>query len=93
MVVNATTEPTDRSMPPDTITNVMPIATISRKALSTSRPSSTCSEKNPVYITEPKPNSAQNSTMVTTIGSVRGSTRRSRRFLILLPLQGAFSWA
>src|SRR5471032_3533382 len=66
MVVNATTEPTDRSMPPDTITNVMPIATISRNALSTSKPSSTCREKNPVYITEPNPNSTTNKTIVTT---------------------------
>src|ERR1700754_5144026 len=68
MVVSATTEPTDRSMPPDTITNVMPSATISRNELSTSRPSSTCSEKKPVYITEPKPNSAANKAIVTTIG-------------------------
>ena len=58
----------------------MPIATISRNALSTSRPSSTCNEKKPVYITEPKPNSAANSTIVTTIGSVRGSTQTVEEF-------------
>ena len=34
--VSASTEPTDRSMPPVTITNVMPTARISRKALSSS---------------------------------------------------------
>ncbi|MGF6542648.1 hypothetical protein OKW32_005998 [Paraburkholderia youngii] len=88
IVVSATIEPTDRSMPPDTITNVMPIATISRNALSTSRSSSTCHEKKPVYITEPKPNSAQNSRTVTAIGSVRGSITRasaSRKRVIVPP--------
>ena len=34
--VSASTEPTDRSMPPVTMTNVMPTARISRKALSSS---------------------------------------------------------
>ena len=34
--VRASTDPTDRSMPPVTITNVMPTARISRKALSSS---------------------------------------------------------
>ena len=47
MVVSATTEPTERSMPPDRITKVMPIATTSRKALSISRFSSTWPEKKP----------------------------------------------
>src|SRR5258705_7604312 len=34
IVVNATTDPTDRSIPPDRITNVMPTATTSRNPLS-----------------------------------------------------------
>jgi hypothetical protein len=86
IVVSATTEPTERSIPPETITNVMPIATINRNALSISRSSSTCSEKKPVYITEPKPKSAQNSRMVTAIGNVRGSKIRAQistsRFIV-----------
>jgi hypothetical protein len=47
MVVKATTEPTDRSMPPDRITKLMPIATTSRKALSISRLRNTWPEKKP----------------------------------------------
>ncbi|CKU68729.1 Uncharacterised protein [Mycobacterium tuberculosis] len=47
MVVNAITEPTDRSMPPERITKVMPTATTMRKALSISRLRNTCAEKNP----------------------------------------------
>jgi len=53
MVVSATTDPTERSMPPDRITNVMPTATMMRKALSISRLRKTWAEKNPVYSTEP----------------------------------------
>ena len=48
MVVSAITEPTDRSMPPDRITNVMPTATMHRKALSISRLRKTWGEKKPV---------------------------------------------
>ncbi len=47
MVVSAITEPTDRSMPPDRITKVMPTATTMRKALSISRLRNTCAEKKP----------------------------------------------
>ena len=36
-LVNAITEPIDRSMPPDRITKVMPTAAMPRKALSVSR--------------------------------------------------------
>ncbi|MDT4889734.1 hypothetical protein FQZ97_1264760 [compost metagenome] len=47
IVVSAITEPTDRSMPPDRITKVMPTATTMRKALSISRLRNTCAEKKP----------------------------------------------
>ncbi|MNT91282.1 hypothetical protein D3C72_2323500 [compost metagenome] len=48
MVVSATTEPTDRSMPPERITKVMPTATMIKKALSISRLRNTWAEKKPV---------------------------------------------
>ncbi|MNP47580.1 hypothetical protein D3C76_1416420 [compost metagenome] len=48
IVVKAIMEPTDKSIPPETITKVMPTAAISRKALSINRLSSTCIEKKPV---------------------------------------------
>jgi hypothetical protein len=47
MVVSAITDPTDRSMPPDRITKVMPTATMHRKALSIKRLRNTCGEKKP----------------------------------------------
>ena len=43
-VVNPITEPTDRSMPPEMMTNVMPTATIPRNALSVSRSAATRTE-------------------------------------------------
>ncbi|MCY1312678.1 hypothetical protein D9M70_631210 [compost metagenome] len=48
MVLSATTEPTERSMPPERITKVMPTATMIRKALSISRLRNTWDEKKPV---------------------------------------------
>ncbi len=48
MVVSATTAPTDRSMPPERMTKVMPTATMMRKALSISRLRNTWAEKKPV---------------------------------------------
>src|SRR5256885_10022943 len=45
MLVNATTAPTDRSMPPERITNVAPTAAIPRKALSPNRFTITRSEE------------------------------------------------
>ena len=48
IVVSATTEPTDRSIPPARITKVMPTATTSRKALSISRLRNTWPLKKPV---------------------------------------------
>ena len=48
IVVSAMTEPTDRSMPPERITKVMPTATMHRKALSISRLRKTWLEKKPV---------------------------------------------
>jgi len=68
MVVSATIEPTDRSIPPDRMTNVMPTATISRKALSISRFMNTCAERNPGYLSEPARNIRMNSPMVTRSG-------------------------
>jgi hypothetical protein len=47
IVVSAITEPTERSMPPERITKVMPTATMIRKALSISRLRNTCAEKKP----------------------------------------------
>ena len=44
---SATTEPTERSMPPVRITKVIPTASTMRKALSTNRLSTTCAAKNP----------------------------------------------
>jgi hypothetical protein len=48
MVVNAITEPTERSMPPARITKVMPTAQMIRKALSMNRFRNTCGAKKPV---------------------------------------------
>ena len=47
IVESATTEPTDRSIPPVRITNVMPTASTIRNALSTNRFSTTCGEAKP----------------------------------------------
>ena len=47
MVVSAMTAPTDRSMPPDRITNVIPTATMHRNELSITRLRNTCGERNP----------------------------------------------
>jgi hypothetical protein len=46
IVVSAITAPTDRSMPPERITNVMPTATMHRNALSMIRFRNTCGERN-----------------------------------------------
>ena len=75
MVVSATTEPTERSMPPDRITNVMPTATMMRKALSISRLRKTWAEKKPVYSTEPSVAMATNSEMVAASGRYLGLNR------------------
>ena len=45
IVVSAITAPTERSMPPERITNVMPTPTMHRKALSISRLRNTWAEK------------------------------------------------
>src|ERR1035437_2998401 len=82
MVLNATTDPTDRSMPPDRITKVMPTATMTKKALSISRFKNTCAEKNPLYDTEPNTDMAANSDTVAAKGMyllanfMRGSQRQ-----------------
>ena len=47
VVESATLEPTDRSMPPVRITNVMPTASRIRKLLSSSRLNSTCGSVKP----------------------------------------------
>ena len=47
MVDRASTEPTDRSMPPETITKVMPTAITSKKALSINRLKITCVDSRP----------------------------------------------
>ena len=44
--VSATTDPTERSMPPVRMTNVIPTATTSRKALSMKMFSTTCGSPN-----------------------------------------------
>jgi len=75
MVVSATTEPTERSIPPDRITNVMPTATMMRKALSISRLRNTWAEKNPVYSAEPSVAMAMNSEMVAASGRYLGLNR------------------
>ena len=46
IVDSATTDPTDRSMPPVRITNVIPTASTTRNELSISRLSSTCPDAN-----------------------------------------------
>ncbi len=45
MVVSATIDPTDRSMPPEMITKVMPTATTSRNPLSINRLTNTCGDR------------------------------------------------
>ena len=47
IVDSATTDPTDRSMPPVRITKVMPTASTIRNALSISRLSTTCGSAKP----------------------------------------------
>src|SRR5688500_1764623 len=73
IVVSARTEPTDRSMPPVRITNVMPIATIARKALSIARLRKTCGARKESYCAAPYTTSAMNSTRVATSGTMRRS--------------------
>ena len=46
-VVRATTPPTDRSIPPDRITKVMPIALISRNGVARNRLRKTCGSRMP----------------------------------------------
>ena len=61
MVVSAMTEPTERSMPPEMMTKVIPMAVTSRKALSMKRLRKTCSEKKESKVTDPAPNITTNS--------------------------------
>ena len=71
IVARASMEPTERSMPPEMITNVIPTARIRRYALSMKRLRKFCAAKNPVNATEPSPNITMNSARVTNIGRVR----------------------
>jgi hypothetical protein len=53
IVVRATTEPTERSIPPERITKVIPTAAIPKNALSIKRLINTCNEKKLGYAKEP----------------------------------------
>jgi hypothetical protein len=68
MVESATTEPTERSMPPVRMTNVMPTASTMRKALSTNRFAMTCPEAKPRYWLAPAAKTSTSSTRVTSTG-------------------------
>ena len=68
----ASMEPTDRSMPPEMMTNVIPTARISRYALSMKRLRKFWTAKNPGNAIEPNPNMMMNSPRVT----------RTERFLM-----------
>ncbi len=74
-VVNATTAPTERSMPPVRITKVMPVATTSKKALSIRRFRNTCGARKPSYLRPPASDSATNSDTVTASDTAPGSRR------------------
>ena len=52
-VVRATTPPTDRSIPPDRITNVIPIALISRNGAARNMLRKTCGSRIPSYTSAP----------------------------------------
>ena len=69
-VDRATTEPTDRSMPPVRITNVMPIATTSRNELSMKTLRITWPVANPGYRTAPSVNIETSRARVDRIGHV-----------------------
>ena len=69
MVVSAMTEPTERSIPPEMMTNVMPMAVMARNALSMKKLRKTCSEKNPSNRSEPAPYMNRNRPRVTAMGS------------------------
>ncbi len=68
IVVSATTEPTDRSMPPVRMTNVMPTATTSRNALSMKTFRMIWPVAKPSYRMPPATNIATNSAPVTSTG-------------------------
>jgi hypothetical protein len=53
IVVRATTEPTERSMPPDRITRLIPVADTSKNDLSINRLRKVCKEKKPRNDMEP----------------------------------------
>ncbi len=69
MVVSAITEPTERSIPPEMMTKVIPIAAITRKELSINKLRKTWSEKKPLNATEPAPNITTKSPTVITSGT------------------------
>ena len=73
--VKPMTAPIDKSIPPEKITRVIPIAAIPRKALSANRPTITRAEKNPLYETAVAPNSVTRIIAVTISG--RCGPRRS----------------
>ena len=68
MVVSAMTEPTDRSMPPEMMTKVIPMAVTPRKALSMKKLRKTWSEKKLSNSIDPAPNITQKRAMVTVDG-------------------------
>ncbi len=66
--VSAITAPTDKSIPPDKITKVMPTAAIIKNALSLSKLKNTRELPKPSNCTEPIPNNTKNKMQVTARG-------------------------
>jgi hypothetical protein len=81
------TEPTERSIPPDKITNVIPTATTIKNALSINKFKNTCVEKKPVYLKDPKIYMVMNNTMV----AVRGRCLESIDILLMIASLPHFS--
>src|SRR5690606_6840147 len=66
--VSAITAPTDKSIPPDKITKVMPTAAIIKNALSLSKLKNTRELPKPSNCTEPMANNTKNKQQVTASG-------------------------
>ena len=69
IIDSATTAPTDRSMPPVRITNVMPTASTIRKVLSMKRFRNTWPERKLGYMPAPTANMAMKSPRVARVGA------------------------
>jgi hypothetical protein len=69
IIERATTDPTERSIPPVRMTKVMPTASTIRKVLSMRRLRKTCPDRKPGYIPAPMANIARNSPMVARVGA------------------------